>query len=87
MYLALPRCREARCSYFFDEVIILAKKTSKNQVTLPQKALQDIPETDYFDITAQSGVLTLRPVTVGDPGSRLATVRQNSKDPRIVLKD
>ena len=40
---------------------MLAKKTSKNQVTLPQKSLQDIPETDDFDITAQGVVLILRP--------------------------
>ena len=66
---------------------MLAKKTSKNQVTLPKKALQDIPETDYFDITAQDGVLILRPVTVGDPGSRLAVVRQKIKDLGIVPKD
>ena len=38
---------------------MLAKKTSKNQVTLPKKALQDIPETDYFDVTAKAGVLIL----------------------------
>ena len=66
---------------------MLAKKTSKNQVTLPKKALQDIPETDYFDITTQGGVLILRPVTVGDPGSRLAVVRQKMKDLGIVPKD
>jgi hypothetical protein len=53
VYLALPRCPEVKCSYFIDEVAMLAKKTSKNQVTLPKKALQDIPETDDFDITAQ----------------------------------
>ncbi len=34
---------------------MLAKKTSKNQVTLPKKALQDIPETEYFDVTARAG--------------------------------
>ena len=66
---------------------MLAKKTSQNQVTLPPKALQDIPEIDYFDITAQGGVLILRPATVGDPGSRLAVVRQNSTAPGIVPKD
>ena len=66
---------------------MLAKKTSQNQVTLPPKALQDIPEIDYFDITAQGGVLILRPATVGDPGSRLATVRQNIKDPGFMPKD
>jgi hypothetical protein len=64
VYLALPRCQEVKYSYFIDEIAMLAKKTSKNQVTLPKKALQDISETGYFDITAQGGVLTLRPVTV-----------------------
>jgi len=66
---------------------MLAKKTSKNQVTLPKKALQDIPETDYFDVTAQGGVLILRPVTMTEPGSRLAAVRQKIKDLGIESKD
>lgn len=56
---------------------MLAKKTSKNQVTLPKKALEDIPATDYFDVTARDGVLILRPVTMTEPGTRLATVRRN----------
>ena len=32
---------------------MLAKKTSKNQVTLPKKAYKDIPETDYFDVNGK----------------------------------
>ncbi len=66
---------------------MLAKKTSKNQVTLPKKALQDIPETDYFDVTAKGGVLILKPVTVAEPGSRLAAVRQKIKDLGIEADD
>ena len=31
---------------------------------LAKKALLDIPETDYFDVTTKDGVLILRPVTV-----------------------
>ena len=58
---------------------MLAKKTSKNQVTLPKKALQEIPETDYFDVTTKDGVLILRPVTMTEPGSRLASVRRKIK--------
>jgi hypothetical protein len=54
---------------------------------LPKKALQNIPETDDLDITAQGGVLILKPVTVDDPGSRLAVVRQKIKDLGIVQKD
>ena len=59
---------------------MLAKKTSKNQVTLPKKILKEIPETDYFDITLREGTLVLRPVTLAEPGSRLATVRRKIKD-------
>ena len=66
---------------------MLAKKTSKNQVTLPMKALREIPETDYFDITTKGGILILRPVTVSEPGSRLATIRQKIKDLGIAPKD
>ncbi len=59
---------------------MLAKKTSKNQVTLPKKALREIPDTDYFDVTTRDGVLILRPVTMTETGSRLAAVRRKIKD-------
>lgn len=66
---------------------MLAKKTSKNQVTLPKKALEEIPETEYFDVTAKGGVLILRPVTVAEPGSRLAAIRRKIKDLGLEPKD
>lgn len=59
---------------------MLAKKTSKNQVTLPKKILKEIPDTDYFDVSLREGAIVLRPVTVAEPGSRLATVRQKIRD-------
>ncbi|MDF0674003.1 MAG: hypothetical protein P0120_06640 [Nitrospira sp.] len=66
---------------------MLAKKTSKNQVTLPKKALQEIPDTDYFDVTIKDGMLILRPVTMSDPGSRLASVRQKIRELGIDPED
>ena len=66
---------------------MLTKKTSKNQVTLPKKALQEIPETDYFDVTAKGGVLILKPVTMAEPGSRLTAVRQKIKELGSEMKD
>lgn len=87
LYIGLVLYREVRYPCFIDEVIMLAKKTSKNQVTLPKKALRDIPETDYFDVTTKGGVLILKPVTVSEPGSRLTTVRQKIKDLGIEPKD
>ena len=41
LYIHLARYREVRYPCFIDEKIMLAKKTSKNQVTLPKKALQE----------------------------------------------
>lgn len=66
---------------------MLAKKTSKNQVTLPKKALQEIPDTDYFDVTTKDGVLILKPVTMTEAGSRLAAIRRKIKDLGIEPKD
>jgi cytochrome c1 len=66
---------------------MLAKKTSKNQVTLPKKILKDIPDTDYFDVSLQEGVVMLRPVTVGEHGNRLAAVRQKIRDLGIEPSD
>lgn len=66
---------------------MLARKTSKNQVTLPKKVLQAIPDTDYFDVTTNDGVLILKPVTVTEAGSRLATMRRKIKALGIETED
>lgn len=66
---------------------MLAKKTSKNQVTLPKKILQDIPDTDYFDVSLQEGIVMLRPVTVGEHGNRLVAVRKKIRDLGIEPSD
>src|SRR2546422_3478575 len=66
---------------------MLAKKTSKNQVTLPKKILEEIPDTDYFDVSLREGAVVLRPVTVTEPGSRLATIRRKIRDLGIEPKD
>ncbi len=52
---------------------MLAKKTSRNQITLPKAIVQQIPATDYFDVSIQGGVVVLTPVVVsvlgnGSPG-------------------
>ena len=55
---------------------MLAKKTSKNQVTLPKAIVQEIPDTEYFDVSVQEGVVLLKPVVVSVPGERLRAVRE-----------
>lgn len=41
---------------------MLARKTSKNQITLPRKIADNFPDTDYFDVQIESGKIVLRPV-------------------------
>ena len=59
---------------------MLAKKTSKNQVTLPKKIIAELPDTEYFDVTLRQGTIVLRPVAVTEPGTRLATVRRKIRE-------
>lgn len=41
---------------------MLAKKTVKNQITLPKKVADQFPATDYFDVRIEGGEIVLRPV-------------------------
>ncbi len=41
---------------------MLAKRTSKNQVTLPKAVVQMVGEADYYDVIAQNGKIVLTPV-------------------------
>ena len=41
---------------------MLAKRTSKNQLTLPKAIVQMVGEADYYDVTAQDGKIVLTPV-------------------------
>lgn len=42
----------------------LAKKTSKNQITLPKKVVEQFPDIDYFDVRVGGGAIVLYPVDV-----------------------
>ena len=41
---------------------MLAKKTSKNQITLPKAIISDFPDVDYFDVSSEEGRIILEPV-------------------------
>lgn len=43
---------------------MLAKLTSKNQLTLPKAVISDYTETQYFDVTSENGRIVLTPVRV-----------------------
>jgi hypothetical protein len=54
---------------------MLAKKTSKNQITLPKALVERLPDAQYFDVTLRKGALVLTPVVVRAPAERLRAVR------------
>jgi hypothetical protein len=41
---------------------MLAKKSSKNQITLPKAIVASFEDVDYFDVTTQNGRIILEPV-------------------------
>ena len=42
---------------------MLAKITSKNQITIPKSVLSKVGDIDYFDVDYKDGVVVLRPLT------------------------
>ncbi len=43
---------------------MLAKLTSKNQLTLPKSITKEIGEAEYFEITVENGQIILTPVKI-----------------------
>ena len=43
----------------------LAKKTSKNQLTLPKAVADRFPGVEYFEVSADEDRITLKPVRLG----------------------
>lgn len=41
---------------------MLAKRTSKNQITLPKAVVTHLAECDYFDVTTDGLFITLHPL-------------------------
>jgi bifunctional DNA-binding transcriptional regulator/antitoxin component of YhaV-PrlF toxin-antitoxin module len=45
---------------------MLAKMTSKNQITIPKKIIEQLPDVEYFEVELRGGVVMLRPLKVYD---------------------
>lgn len=58
---------------------MLAKKTSKNQLTLPKDIVREFPDTDYFDVTVKDRKIILMPVRITRADMTLEGVRGKLK--------
>ncbi|WP_069790585.1 AbrB/MazE/SpoVT family DNA-binding domain-containing protein [Cyanobacterium sp. IPPAS B-1200] len=43
---------------------MLAKLTSKNQLTLPKSITKEVGEVEYFDVKLENGLIVLTPVKI-----------------------
>lgn len=40
--------------------------TSKNQITIPKKIIEQLPDVEYFEVELKDGVVMLKPLKVYD---------------------
>jgi bifunctional DNA-binding transcriptional regulator/antitoxin component of YhaV-PrlF toxin-antitoxin module len=52
---------------------MLAKMTSKHQITIPKKIIAQLPDVEYFEVELKDGVVMLKPLKVYD--TNLAKIR------------
>ena len=48
---------------------VLAKRTAKNQITLPKKAVTSVGSPAYFEVTVDDGRLVLTPAALNRAGA------------------
>ena len=66
---------------------MLAKKTSKNQITLPKAIADSFRDAEYFDIRIENDKILLAPAKVLPAGPTLERVREKMKQLGIAEKD
>ncbi|MBI2849472.1 MAG: AbrB/MazE/SpoVT family DNA-binding domain-containing protein [Chloroflexi bacterium] len=66
---------------------MLAKKTSKNQITLPRDIAKNFPDTVYFDVLMDDNQIVLKPVKFSPSGSALEKARLKMKKLGMTERD
>jgi hypothetical protein len=66
---------------------MLAKLTSKNQITLPKAVVKLLPGVQYFEVEFRGGAVILKPVVVKARGSELRTIRARIKALGLTERD
>jgi len=66
---------------------MLAKRTFKNQITIPKEIISKFGDVEYFDVMAKKGEIVLRPVKILPQESRLAGIREKIKSLGLTEKD
>lgn len=65
---------------------MLAKRTYKNQITIPRDVIRDFPGVQYFDVQRRDEEIVLKPVRL-DAKENLETIRKKMARLGITEKD
>jgi hypothetical protein len=55
---------------------MLAKKTSKNQLTLPKEIVKEFPGTEYFDVSVSDRKIVLVPLKISPADTNAESIRE-----------
>ncbi len=66
---------------------MLAKKTSKNQITLPKAIASAFPDAEFFDVRIEEHKILLTPVQITPIGPTLEGIRAKMKKLGIPEKE
>ncbi|MHB1662088.1 MAG: AbrB/MazE/SpoVT family DNA-binding domain-containing protein [bacterium] len=66
---------------------MLAKKTSKNQITLPKEIVSKFEGVDYFDVVKNDNRIILTPVKISVAGETLKGIRDKMEKLGITEND
>jgi hypothetical protein len=66
---------------------VLAKKTSKNQLTLPKEIFKEFPGIEYFDVSVSDGRIELTPVRITPADTAFEKIRQKLETLSITETD
>lgn len=66
---------------------MLAKKTYKNQVTIPKEVADQFSDVDYFEVIQQGRDIVLRPVALQGRGQYVESIRKKMKSLGVTERD
>jgi hypothetical protein len=66
---------------------MLAKRTYKNQITIPKSVMDAFPNVEYFDVARRNQTIVLCPVDVRPAGSQLEKIRAKVRALGLTDKD
>jgi hypothetical protein len=66
---------------------MLAKKTSKNQLTLPKEIVKTFPDTEYFNVSVKDRKIILMPVKITPADMNLESIREKMEKLGITGED